>query len=278
MSNRTKKTTEDSSGHGVPVWMLTYADTVTLLMCFFVMLMSFSTLDEEDLEKIRGSLIGHFGIASEDRLSRDSLLTRRVLSSSQIHVDGYENPPEHDPIGYEAQKFEIRVRSTSFANLLNYNLTKEGFEIHVLAGALFEEASAELKPSATPILDVVGSACRHLPHGIRVQAYPDPFFRATRRIASHEELALERAAAVCNYLQVHGNVAAERLSAATHVETPETVFDSGRQRQVTIAVLRAPDRQRRRQHGKLSTQERAPGGTMRARLQAVGPHDRKYKL
>jgi len=241
-SSRNGKPVKESSGPSVPAWMLTYADTVTLLMCFFVMLMTFSTLDEDKYEKVRGALVGYLGIAGSDRISVDSLLMRRILESSRVHTDGYENPPRYDEINYLRDKFETSVRTTSFANLLNYDLTARGFEIHLLVGALFEEGSASLKPEAAQILNIVGDACRNLPHQIRVQAYPDIFSYAPGRIGSFEEIALERAAVICKHLQGQSRIDAERLSVATQMETPEALFNNGRQRQVTIAILRAPDR------------------------------------
>jgi len=237
-----RKLSEKSSAGGAPTWMLTYADTVTLLMCFFVMLMSFSTLDEENYEKIRGGLVGHLGLQEGSRLNRDSFLMRRIMASSRVHVEGYENPPEHDPISHVVQDFEIRVRSTSFANLLNYRLTRDGFEVHILAGAIFEEGSANLKSRAAPILDMISHACRHLPHHIRVQGYPDIYLLATGEIAASEKLSIERAAIVCAYLASHDNVTVERVSAATRIQTPDMLLDSTSKRQITIAVVKPPKR------------------------------------
>lgn len=242
MESKRRKLSEKSSAGGAPTWMLTYADTVTLLMCFFVMLMSFSTLDDESYEKIRGGLAGYLGLQGGSRLDRDSFLMRRIMASSRVHVEGYENPPEHDPVSHVVQDFDIRVRSTSFANLLNYRLTRHGFEIHILAGAIFEEGSARFKTQAAPILDMISHACRHLPHHIRVQGYPDIYLLATGEIAASEKLSIERAAVVCEYLSSRDAVAVERISAATQIQTPNMLLDSTSKRQITIAVVKPPKR------------------------------------
>ena len=142
-------------------------------------------------------------------------------------------------MSYAYGEFETRVRATSMANILEHELTDRGFEIHVLAGALFHEETARLKKGADRVLDLVGSACRYLPNNLRIQAYSDVFFLPTDQYSSREELALARAAVLCRYLQAHCHIAVERIRVATEVETAETLLSGAKRSQVTIAVLRA---------------------------------------
>ena len=58
--SRRKRHKEDS---GVPSsWLTTYSDMVTLLLCFFVLLFSFSTVDAEKWRQLVGSLQGNIGV------------------------------------------------------------------------------------------------------------------------------------------------------------------------------------------------------------------------
>ncbi len=241
MSDNATTNVEESSGPGVPAWMLTYADTVTLLMTFFVMLMSFSTFDKEKFAKIRGSLVGHLGIVGEERLSRDSLLPRRHMDASRVHLRGYENPPNYDPLSYLQESFEILVREKSLANLLDYKLTEQGFEIHLLTGTLFKEGSAQLKSGAESVLNRIGETCARLPHNLRVTAHADIFY--PEEYARPQELAVDRAAAVCGYLHTRSSIAAERLSVAAPVSGEDPRVLQGKASQVRIVVLR-PSRRR----------------------------------
>jgi len=237
MSKRAAKS-KAADSPGIPTWFLTYADTVTLLMTFFVMLMSFSTLSEEKFEKVKGSLMAHLGMVGQRRMSKDSLLLRRMLASSRMFVEGYENPPEYDPIGQVERDFKVRIHTTSLANVLNYKVTRQGFEIHILAGALFEEGTAEFKSKASRVLNLVGAACRHLPHSLRVLGRSDAFFFPSRRAETAEELALERAEAVCGYLHERGGIAVTRLSTAAEVGTGAAARRAGENEQIMIVVLR----------------------------------------
>ena len=49
---------EESGAPGCPAWMLTYSDTVTLLCTFFILLLTFSSFDDEDFKVLSNSLGG----------------------------------------------------------------------------------------------------------------------------------------------------------------------------------------------------------------------------
>ena len=57
-----RKRVQDEPSPGAPAWMSTYGDMVTLLLCFFVLLFSFATLDVQKFEAIKQSMSGSLGI------------------------------------------------------------------------------------------------------------------------------------------------------------------------------------------------------------------------
>jgi chemotaxis protein MotB len=230
----------EESGPGVPAWMLTYADTVTLLMTFFVMLMSFSTLDEEKYAKVRGSLMGYMGVVGRTRYNRDGLLLKRQMESGRIFTQGYENPPQHDPMSYLENEFRVRADASSVRNLLRHQLTRQGFEIQIMAGQIFEPGTAQFNDRAEEVLSVIARAVRHLPHQLRVQATGDILFLPSYGFTSRQELAVTRASRVCRYLSDR-NVPANRLTIATRVEPDDAFVQDSEPAQVRICVLR-PDK------------------------------------
>lgn len=69
-----KKEKKQSSGEGVPAWLVTFSDMMTLLLTFFVLLLSMASLtDERKIKVVLGSIIGSFGIGTKgvDVLSGD---------------------------------------------------------------------------------------------------------------------------------------------------------------------------------------------------------------
>ncbi|MDP5071130.1 MAG: flagellar motor protein MotB [Congregibacter sp.] len=59
---------DDDGPPGTPAWMATFADLMSLLMCFFVLLLSFSEMDVEKFKQIAGSMKMAFGVQNELRL------------------------------------------------------------------------------------------------------------------------------------------------------------------------------------------------------------------
>jgi len=59
---------EDDAPRGTPAWMATFADLMSLLMCFFVLLLSFSEMDVEKFKQIAGSMSMAFGVQNQVNL------------------------------------------------------------------------------------------------------------------------------------------------------------------------------------------------------------------
>src|ERR1035441_9002700 len=85
-------------GHG---WFVTFADLMGLMMSFFVMLVSFSTMDNNKLKIVAGSLRDAFGVQADSRFSgiieSDGLPTRpRLKNTARINPDEASNTPTPD--------------------------------------------------------------------------------------------------------------------------------------------------------------------------------------
>ena len=92
-----EKPPEEPSGD-VPVWFMTYSDVITLLMTFFILLLTFATNEPEQFERMQSSMFqmgGSTGIAGEDDgpLDKDAIVTRFRPRSSRATRRGSEMPP-----------------------------------------------------------------------------------------------------------------------------------------------------------------------------------------
>ena len=56
---------EEDESPGIPAWMATFADLMSLLMCFFVLLLSFSEMDVEKYKQVAGSMKNAFGVQNQ---------------------------------------------------------------------------------------------------------------------------------------------------------------------------------------------------------------------
>ena len=67
MSDEDDEPPEDEVPPGAPAWVMTFADLMSLLMCFFVLLLSFSVIDQQKFKTIIGSLEQAFGLQRDIR-------------------------------------------------------------------------------------------------------------------------------------------------------------------------------------------------------------------
>jgi len=224
----------------VPHWMVTFSDMRVVLLCFFVLLAGFSGSSKNRYDKGPGSLGGYAGLSETSKEDNDSLLEHPNTAGGRVQMNGYESVAESaGDLNTVYQGLDMRVRETVLSNALHYKLTEKGFDIEILCGTLFEDNSAELKGGSEEnrILTVIADACRNLPHQVRVQAFADDLFVPDEKFATEEDLALQRAAVVCDYLHSQARLPIEHLSVAMGLLPHAAAWTPERRSQVTITVL-----------------------------------------
>jgi len=91
---------QQSGGDGPPgpgLWIVTFSDCMTLLLCFFVMLVSFSSFDESSLDKVAGAFAtpGHRSMSECRHVPRDSVVTPKVRQVD--HTEAGSDMPTDEP-------------------------------------------------------------------------------------------------------------------------------------------------------------------------------------
>lgn len=160
-------------------WMTTYSDMVTLLLCFFVMLVAASKVDAVMFEQIRTGIAREF---MDKQVDQPVTLLIADLNDDlkTLKMDERDNLLGDDHLGV----------------VLDLN-----------ANAFFDSGSAELKPDATPILTRIASTLKLKQYNIfrfEVQGHTDDNPIRTARFPSNWELSSARASAVTRFLINHG--------------------------------------------------------------------------
>ena len=91
----------------VPSWVMTFSDVITLLMTFFILLLTFASDQKESFERMQVAVFGGgggTGIAGEnpDMMDRDSVLMRERPRSGRITRRGSEMPTTYTDPTYES--------------------------------------------------------------------------------------------------------------------------------------------------------------------------------
>ena len=90
---RESKQAESDEAPGAPEWMVTFSDCMTLLLTFFVLLLSFSSFDEKVFEKLKASFIEALpGISQPDKKNKDAVLPTEQIEETRELIEGSEKP------------------------------------------------------------------------------------------------------------------------------------------------------------------------------------------
>ena len=87
------KEPESDEAPGAPIWMVTFSDCMTLLLTFFVLLLSFSSFDEKIFRKLKASFSKALpNVSQSDKTNRDAVLPTEQIEATPELVEGSEKP------------------------------------------------------------------------------------------------------------------------------------------------------------------------------------------
>lgn len=231
-------------------WLLTYADLITLLMAFFMVLYAMSQVDLKKYRGLKGSLFNAF--------NRSSATTGGVLGSGTGKVFGEGSgsfapppvkvtPPDLKRVDPEFRQMATKMqqyRSTAGIEAsARVTFDERGMVVQLDNSLLFPAGSAQLTAEARHLLDNLAEMLQPQTNHIRVEGHTDDTPIHTTRYPSNWQLSTDRAANVIQYWVEKGDLPPERLSAAGYGKyRPVVPNDSpahrSLNRRVEIVILR----------------------------------------
>lgn len=197
---------------GAPEWMVTFADLMSLLLTFFVLLLSFSTTEVVKFKEMMGSIRNALGMRSEVA-PLDNPAGEKLLPSFKSG-DAQGGPTQEE---LEAQLKEM-LEQTGAAQSGEAQLTKHGVVLQISGDLMFESGRAEISPQAMAVLDGLAEYVKDLDRGIDVIGHTDDVPIATAVFPSNWELSAARAGQAVRYL-VEKGVDPHRLRAIGQADT-----------------------------------------------------------
>ncbi|MCK5708805.1 MAG: OmpA family protein [Candidatus Aureabacteria bacterium] len=241
---------------GAPGWMMTYGDLMSLLLTFFVLIVSFSSIQEVEFARAMGSLKGALGTLNLPK-SRLSLINRsrpKPLSHFFRFIrKGDISARREQKMHYDVKEYKKRVELvdvveelTSYAQKIGISdkvtvdFTEIGFMITMPSEFLFDRGDAKLQISSHKLLRKIAVLLKRIEYGIQVEGHTDDLSISNPTFASNWELSASRAVSVVKFLISKG-IQPERLSAAGFGEfqpkySNETDEGRTRNRRVEIKI------------------------------------------
>ncbi|HEY3062898.1 MAG TPA: flagellar motor protein MotB [Chloroflexota bacterium] len=193
-------------------WLLTYADLITLLMVFFVVLYSMSTADSEKFKKISAALSQAFSTEVLKGAPDAGLMDG--VQSPDAPIDDLIASSEVPQVQRLKSKIEALLDGSSQTPEVTVGRDKDGLVIRLSGSYLFDSGRAELKPNSLAVLDTIANEMRTLPNDIRVDGHTDSTPIDSPRYPTNWELSTARALSVTRYLTETDGIRAGRVMAA----------------------------------------------------------------
>lgn len=189
---------------GAPLWMCTFADMMSLLLCFFILILTFATLDEIKFVKVSGSLRDAFGVQKEEEAFTP--LGERMISPMFQTV----------PFDVKQEIMEI-VSDLTASGLVEAAETKEGIVVRVDEALAFDSGKATIKPRFLELLDRIGKVVAVAEADVVVNGHTDNVpLRPGGEFVSNWTLSTARSVAVVEHWEKKFAIPAARLSAVGH--------------------------------------------------------------
>ena len=221
MPTRRKSNDVDDS-LGVPGWMVTFSDCMTLLLCFFVMLVTFSSFDEDALKRISGVF--------KNRTYGWIFPIRRMVKDSM--VDNVDRPTDWTDEGSEKPtdwKRELTKFPKPPLEIIEADAYRDRKVFDIPSERLFYGRGTALRPAGRAYLRMIGSFMALVPCRVVISEIAAP---GEERRA---EMSLERAWTIMKRLVDAGGLDSDRFHITCGQDLPAGRFRG--KSVVRIAVL-----------------------------------------
>jgi len=226
-------------GEGAPAWMATFSDLATLLLTFFVLLLSFAELNVTEFKEMLGSVREAFGVQFKTQGHIEAMSTTPIalneIPAANVTVEQEEAVEEvEDLVERENLQDEVEVEAG-----------EGGVIVRIRDQLLFEAGSADLDPDvAGEVLRKVAQLGESFRGEITISGHTDDRPISTSRYPSNWELSSARATAVLRFLLGETELSRDRVHIAGYADTqPIAENDSrenrARNRRVEFQFLRS---------------------------------------
>ena len=261
---------------GAPAWVMTFADLMSLLMCFFVLLLAFSEMDVQKFKTLSGSMKQAFGVQRQikaDEIPKGTSIIAQEFSpgvpqptpmqiiQQQTSDDTKDNLEFNEgdegdsknlaermytaaieSIREEAEKLVEDLKEEIETGMLEVEWSETEITVRLKEKSTFNSGEARLKSSSFQIIDRVSKSLNKIKGNVIVAGHSDNVPINTYEYRSNWELSAARAANVVHHLTKKNRVDPNRIQMRAHAETKplvpnDTRENRARNRRVEIVIV-----------------------------------------
>lgn len=178
-------------------WLVTYADAVTLVLCFFILLFSVSEPKDSEFKKI----------------------------SEAFKAAGFIEQEQSDPFETLREELEIMIENNALEKVMSVEESDDGITLELSSSSFYHSGSSKFRREAIPILQQVADVLRDFDYDayeIHVDGHTDDVPIRSERYPSNWELSAGRATNIVRFFIADG-LTRELMQATGHADTEPKV-------------------------------------------------------
>ena len=224
-----KEPKEEEEPPGAPEWVVTFTDMISLLVTFFVLLMTFSTMEEYELLDMRGGLPGDDGLHEHMNGPTDVKPPEHDINANTDPMEGGKEPHSR-PDDQLDKHTDAGTAQADDQITIDLNMVGDGLMITWDAEYSFAPGSVEINPKLEQALLELAEVLRFYPHQIVAEGHAAADHRPTALYPDAETISLARAMSAAAVLVEHG-VEEGRIQVTGHGdERPRSVANTAESR------------------------------------------------
>jgi chemotaxis protein MotB len=219
-------------GAGQERWLVSYADFMTLLMAFFVVMYSISSVSEQKYRVLSNTFSGAFNTSSDagmlsEQDQGDPLLTDHEINQPEITPLEMASLSESAPNMFTSLTAQLDENFQTLIDekLITLNGNEHWLQIELQSAILFDVGGALIHRSAEPIIEQISTMLMPYGNVVKVEGFTDNTPISNSTFDSNWELSTARATAVVRLMIAQG-IQANRLAAVGYGEYQPAVSNN----------------------------------------------------
>ncbi|GMT42643.1 MAG: chemotaxis protein [bacterium] len=202
---------------GAPPWIVTFADLTTLMLTFFVLLLSFANTDIVRFKEMMGSMQDAFGATRYQKGAHKAAgkvgsLAEKLGIRAAVVIDPEKREQEAiSELVYDA------ARRTGLMNNIQIFFGRDGMSLRMDGSVMFAAGSAVINEKVMPFLDGIAKIMKSYSFNLFIEGHTDTAPISTKKFPSNWELSTVRATTVLRRL-LDAGVMPDRLAATGYAD------------------------------------------------------------
>ena len=239
MSKRHQKNgSNKGEGQSGPGWEIVYSGFILILLCFFIMLCSFSTMEAGKIMRFVRSFSNAVNFFPGGHQFESGAVI--LPKSGGMVASRSEMAKLFEDLEALSDRFDLKDE-------IELLFSKEGLVMRLSEHTLFESGVATISPQALPLLEKIGVIIARTDYLIRIEGHTDDVPIHTDAFPSNWELSTARAVNVLRYFIQHHRIDAKRLAAEGFGEFRPLVANDTEENRATnrrvVVIFARPDLQ-----------------------------------